>query len=264
MCLTWTLPTLYRRGNLLVDMFLICPSLCGCLWAVGSHYYESAALTLFQELQADPENSNSILHSRARKAFTGPLNGSCPLATLSVLPSPHPTRARAELCHYPHTPHCLHIQSQKPQIVFFIFFFKVEVWFWASQVALVVKNPPANAGNMSLSFDPRVGKIPWRRKWQPTPVFLSGESYGHRSLASYPLWGHKDSDMTEVIQHLGSQFTVCQIQCKVSFRCQFQVQHKVFLFRYFSTIGYYKILNIVLWAIQQTLYSSTHIMMCIC
>ena len=37
-----------------------------------------------------------------------------------------------------------------------------------SQVALVVKNPPVNAGDVRLGFDPWVGKIPWRRKWQPT------------------------------------------------------------------------------------------------
>jgi len=41
-----------------------------------------------------------------------------------------------------------------------------------------------------------VGKIPWRRKWQPT-VFLPGESHGKRSLASYSLWGRKESDTTE-------------------------------------------------------------------
>ena len=34
-------------------------------------------------------------------------------------------------------------------------------------------------------FDPWVGKIHWRRKWQPTPVFLPGESHGQRSLAGY-------------------------------------------------------------------------------
>ena len=72
MCVTWTLPTLYRRGNPLVDMFLIRPSLCGCLWAEGRHYYESAALTFFQELKADPENSNSILHSPARRPSLAP------------------------------------------------------------------------------------------------------------------------------------------------------------------------------------------------
>ena len=40
-------------------------------------------------------------------------------------------------------------------------------------------------------FDPWVGKIPWRRKWQPTPVFLPGESHGQRSLVGYSPWGHR-------------------------------------------------------------------------
>ena len=40
-------------------------------------------------------------------------------------------------------------------------------------------------------FDSWVGKIPWRRKWQPTPVSLPGESHGQRSLAGYSLWGRK-------------------------------------------------------------------------
>ena len=46
-------------------------------------------------------------------------------------------------------------------------------------------------------FNPWVGKIPWRRAWQPTPVFLSGKSHGQRSLAGYNPWGHKESDITE-------------------------------------------------------------------
>ena len=46
-------------------------------------------------------------------------------------------------------------------------------------------------------FDPWVGKIPWRRAWQPTPVFLPGEFHGQRSLVGYSPWGHKESDMTE-------------------------------------------------------------------
>ena len=47
------------------------------------------------------------------------------------------------------------------------------------------------------SFNPWVGKIPWRRAWQPTPVFLPGESHGQRSLAGCSPWGHKESDTTE-------------------------------------------------------------------
>ena len=42
-----------------------------------------------------------------------------------------------------------------------------------------------------------VGKIPWRRKWQPTPGFLPGEFLGQRSLAGCSPWGHKESDTTE-------------------------------------------------------------------
>ena len=42
-------------------------------------------------------------------------------------------------------------------------------------------------------FNPWVGKLSWRRKWQPTPVFLPGKSHGQRSLASYSLWDCKES-----------------------------------------------------------------------
>ena len=42
-----------------------------------------------------------------------------------------------------------------------------------------------------------VGKIPWRRKWQPTPVLLPGKSHGWRSLVGYSPWGRKESDTTE-------------------------------------------------------------------
>ena len=53
-----------------------------------------------------------------------------------------------------------------------------------------------NAGDLGWDH-PWVGKIPWRRKWQPTPVFLLGEFHGQRSLVSYSPWGHKESDVTE-------------------------------------------------------------------
>ena len=48
-----------------------------------------------------------------------------------------------------------------------------------------------------LRLDPWVGKIPWRRDWQPTPVFLPRESHGQRSLVDYSPWGHKELDMTK-------------------------------------------------------------------
>ena len=62
-------------------------------------------------------------------------------------------------------------------------------------VGSAVKNPPANAGDEGLI--PGSGRSPWRRAWQPTPVFLPGESHGQRSLVGYGSWGCKESDKTE-------------------------------------------------------------------
>ena len=59
----------------------------------------------------------------------------------------------------------------------------------------MVKSPPTM---QETEFDPWVGKIPWRREWQPTLVFLPGEFHGQRSLVGYSPWGRKESDMTEV------------------------------------------------------------------
>ena len=51
-------------------------------------------------------------------------------------------------------------------------------------------------------FDPWVGKIPWRRKWQPSTVLLPGKSHGERSLVGYSPWGRKESDTTERLHHV--------------------------------------------------------------
>ena len=51
--------------------------------------------------------------------------------------------------------------------------------------------------NLPAMQETGVRKNPWRRQWQPTPVFLPGESHGQRNLAGYSPWGHKELDMTE-------------------------------------------------------------------
>ena len=61
----------------------------------------------------------------------------------------------------------------------------------------VVKNLPAWQEVQEMWLHPWVGKIPWRRAWQPTPVLLPGESHGLRSLVGYSPLGHKESDMTK-------------------------------------------------------------------
>ena len=64
-------------------------------------------------------------------------------------------------------------------------------------------------------FDPWLGKIPWRREWLPTPVFLLGEFYGQRSLAGYRPWGHEESGLTEATKHM--KYTKCLVW--LGFRC---------------------------------------------
>ena len=67
----------------------------------------------------------------------------------------------------------------------------------AFQGGTVVKNLPPVQRCKRHNFNPWVGKILWRRKWQPTPVLLPGKSHGQRSLAAYSQRGHKESEMTE-------------------------------------------------------------------
>ena len=68
---------------------------------------------------------------------------------------------------------------------------------WASQVMQMVRNPPAHTGDTRCGFDPWIRKIPWRRAWQPTPVFLPGKSHGQRSLVHYSPRDCKELDTTE-------------------------------------------------------------------
>ena len=60
--------------------------------------------------------------------------------------------------------------------------------------SLVVKK--STCQRRRCKFDPWLGKIPWRRKQQPTPVFLPGKVHGQRSLLGYSSWGCTESDTT--------------------------------------------------------------------
>ena len=70
-------------------------------------------------------------------------------------------------------------------------------------MAQTVKNLPAM---WETRFDPWVGKMPWRKAWEPTPVFLPGEFHGQRSLAGYTPWGRKESG---TIKYLRSICMLC-------------------------------------------------------
>ena len=65
-------------------------------------------------------------------------------------------------------------------------------------VAQTVKRLPAMWETWVKSH---VSKIPWKRLWQPTPLFLPGKFHGERSLAGFSSWDHKESDTTERVTH---------------------------------------------------------------
>ena len=64
------------------------------------------------------------------------------------------------------------------------------------RVSLVAQCKKSTCQCRTLRFDHWVEKIPWKRKWQPTPVLLPRKSHGQRSLVGYSPWGHKELDMT--------------------------------------------------------------------
>ena len=77
----------------------------------------------------------------------------------------------------------------------------------------------------------------WRRKWQPTPVFLPGESQGRGSLVGCRLWGHTESDMTEATQQQEQQhdcFTEFFTEINRIF-CQTSTEHKYYVLIYFNS-----------------------------
>ena len=81
-----------------------------------------------------------------------------------------------------------------------------DLWkLWASQAAQWVRNPPAMQDTGDLDSVPESGRIPWRRAWQPTPVFLPGESHGQRSLDSP--WDRKDRLQSKGLHRVGRDWS---------------------------------------------------------
>ena len=79
----------------------------------------------------------------------------------------------------------------------------VDIFQFLVNLVLALCFPGGSDGKVSAcnvggpGFDPWVGKIPWRRKWQPILVLLPGKSHGQRSLVAYSPWHCKESDMTK-------------------------------------------------------------------
>ena len=83
-------------------------------------------------------------------------------------------------------------------------------------------------------FNPWVGKIPWSRKWQLTPVFLPGKFQGQRSLADYSPWGDKESDMTD---WLSTHTEIWYIDTDLSYLFQSTVDRHLGFFNILTTVN---------------------------
>ena len=87
-----------------------------------------------------------------------------------------------------------------------------------SLVAQTVKNLPAVQETWVWFLGQ---EDPWRRKWQPTPVFLSEESHGWRNLVGYSPWGRKELDTTERVSLIHftrlSQYLPCNRDCEINY-----------------------------------------------
>ena len=102
----------------------------------------------------------------------------------------------------------LNLQTKHSLIFFFciyLFIYSFTLFFFFARCGILGgsggasgKEPPCQfRRHKTRVFDPWVGKTPWRRAWQSTPVFLPGQ----RILAGYSPWGHKESDSTEATKH---------------------------------------------------------------
>ena len=88
--------------------------------------------------------------------------------------------------------------------------FMFKTYCWGFRGGSVIKSLPANAGGVAL-----IPEVPWRREWQPPPVFLPGKSHGQRSLVGCSLGNHKELDTTE---HWMDVVIIKEMQIKTTMR----------------------------------------------
>ena len=121
-------------------------------------------------------------------------------------------------------------------------------------------------------FDPWVRKIPWRKEWQPTPVFLPGKSHGQRSLAGYSPWSLTESDMTEWThwtQFIYSVVLVSALQQSESVICIYiyiYTHTHTYTHTYIDTHYFFSFLSIVIitehWVEFPVLYNRPLLIVC--
>ena len=91
---------------------------------------------------------------------------------------------------------CFHF-FPKGNLTIFLKWLKFHLYNWEVLYASNKESSCQCKRRKRQEFSPWVRKIPWSRKWHPTPVFLPGKFHGQRSLVGYGPWGHKESDTSE-------------------------------------------------------------------
>ena len=119
-------------------------------------------------------------------------------------------------CYFVRAPTFQHfIICQREEIILCTFNPRPAWWLRWQRICLQCRKP---------GFNSWVGKIPWRREWRPTPVFLHGEFHGQKSLAGYSPWGHKELYTTDhlslthspLIPHSNLAWSVVYSRCSLS------------------------------------------------
>ena len=115
----------------------------------------------------------------------------------------------------------------------------IHLWFFCfwlhimAHYACILELPRWCSGKESTykcrRLHPWVGKIPWNRKWQPTPVFLPGKFHGQRSLVGYSPWGRKELDMTERLSTSICTYFISLLKYKFVME-EFNLNHSYFFF----------------------------------
>ena len=164
-------------------------SLCGCTYSSNGRNTIIRYVTFCVWLQTPfwgPAFCNSLRKEEQQGPFLLPLCLSLPPAHVAL--HPLPTESVAQLiCSMPFPISCNYPQKRTLMLP--------RVWKipWAEEPGRL-----QSRGSLRVGHDQVRLFMHWRRKWQPTPVFLPGESRGRGSLVGCRLWGHTESDTTEV------------------------------------------------------------------
>ena len=122
--------------------------------------------------------------------------------------------------------------------IFLILIFLIKSYFWLNRIKVVSQflNFPGGLDDKESAynlpgFSPWVGKISWKKKYPPLPVFLPGKFHGQRSLVGYSPWGWTELDTTEQIIHTRqSVFTLLRLwKCEVCLYSHLCLQNRYML-----------------------------------